>query len=48
MPYVDAIIIPYCGVEAPPPPAGAAQVPSALRKFVVPPPEEGVRPFKLD
>lgn len=30
-----------------PPPGGAAHVPSARRKLVVPPPEAGVKPFKL-
>jgi len=29
-------------------PGGAAQVPSALRKFVVPPPDEGANPLRDD
>ena len=32
----------------PVPPAGTAQVPSARRKLVVPPPDAGARPFAED
>ena len=31
-----------------PPPVGAAQVPSALKKFVVPPPDAGTNPFRVE
>jgi hypothetical protein len=31
-----------------PVPAGAAHVPSALKKFVVPPPDAGAKPFNVD
>jgi hypothetical protein len=30
-----------------PVPAGAAHVPSALKKFVVPPPDAGAKPFNV-
>jgi len=35
-------------VTVPPEPLGAAHVPSARKKLVVPPPDDGARPFKLD